>query len=97
MQRTTKAMCHVAIGYQDFILSAADGMKLVAILQNAVEADRDFGEVADIYRVKEQPRVVFRLIKAEQIVMPEGVARTARARSSSRKLIGRSLDESEGV
>ena len=69
-------MCCVSIGYQDFLLPFADGMKLVALMQNAVGTKKYFGvRSAYQYIVGDQPPVEFVAVKPNQVVMPSDAPR----------------------
>lgn len=68
-------MCCVSIGYQNFLLPFADGMKLVALMQNAVTTQEHFGSGSRQYIVGDQPDVEFVAVKPNQVVMPSGAPR----------------------
>lgn len=64
-------MCCVRIGYQDFILPFADGMKLVELMQRAFPAKLHFTGQYDQYVVEGiQSRVEFVSIRPDQVVRP---------------------------
>lgn len=69
-------MCCVSFGYQDFLLPFADGMKLVALMQNAVATKKHFGGRSTYqYIVGDQPTVEFVAVKPNQVVMPSDAPR----------------------
>lgn len=68
-------MCCVTIGYQEFILPFAAGMKLVELMQNAVTTRRIFNDRSHQYVVGDQPDVEFMAVRPNQIVMPSDAPR----------------------
>lgn len=82
MSRALKSaqLCCVSIGYQDFLLPTAEGMKLVALLQNAMACEDTFDGEQYVYVVKKaNPEVVFKSVRHAQVRMPEGEIKPARA------------------
>lgn len=65
-------MCCVRIGYQDFLLPADKGMKLVELMQHAVSCERSFATRDYNYKVEDAPAVEFCMVKPSQLVMPQG-------------------------
>ncbi len=80
MATPTKPMCCVAIGYKTLLMPADKGMKLVELLQYAVECERRYAS-HEAYAVGEHPRVELIMVKPGQIQMPEGVVESMPARS----------------
>lgn len=68
-------MCCVSIGYQDFLLPFAAGMKLVELMQHAVVTQKHFGGRTYQYFVGDQPSAEFVAVKPNQIVMPSDAPR----------------------
>jgi hypothetical protein len=65
------SMCCVTIGgFEEFLMPADKGMKLVELLQHAVHCRRDYESHDYRYHVKDAPAVELRLVKPSQIVMP---------------------------
>lgn len=60
------AMCCVSIGYQDFLLPADKGMKLVELLQSAFQVEKSYANRTS-YVVGDQPEVELALVRASQI------------------------------
>lgn len=65
-------MCCVTIGYEDFLLPAAEGMRLVQLLQFAVTCHRDFTDRDYRYTAGEAPRVQYTAVQPDQIKCPAG-------------------------
>lgn len=62
------AMCCVTIGFDDYLLPAAQGMKLVEIMASAFSVDKQYGGAGRYnYFVGEQPNVELTLVKPAQI------------------------------
>lgn len=88
-------MCCVSIGYRDLIMPADKGMKLVELLQHAVECERGY-ERPEVYTVGEQPHVQLTMIKPRQIRAPEGAVEAGPAparRISAPRLLKRGAQE----
>lgn len=67
-------------------MPADKGMKLVELMQSAVECELDFGADRHTYVAGEQPRVAFNLVKSNQIRMPDGFVESAPVRRAPRLL-----------
>lgn len=68
--RQTKpvAMCCVTIDYQEFLMPADKGMKVVELLQSAFKCERRYDERSDRkYYIGEQPQVEFALVRSNQV------------------------------
>lgn len=74
MSRTAKPvpMCCVSIGHLDFLMPAAQGMKLVELMNSAVSCERSYEECAYRYQVGEQPQVEYVSVRPNQVVVPTG-------------------------
>ena len=68
-------MCCVSIGYQDVLLPCDAGMKLVGLMQNAVDTRKHFNGRAYQYVVGDQINVEFVAVKPNQVVMPSDATR----------------------
>lgn len=65
-------MCCVRINYADYLMPADVGMKLVALLNHAVECSYDYE--GHSYLVKEAPEVRYTSVRPNQIVFPDAMA-----------------------
>lgn len=81
------AMCRVTIGYQDFLMPADKGMRVLEAMQHAIGCDRDYIGHDEQFIAKEQPRVEFSLVRADQIRMPEGYAQPEPGRKRAPRTI----------
>jgi hypothetical protein len=70
---TTKQvqLCCISIGYQDLLMPADKGMKVLELLQSAVSCKRTY-EAGYAYTAEDQPTLGLELVKASQVRMPEG-------------------------
>lgn len=67
---TTKkpvAMCCVKIGYDTFLMPSDKGLRVVELLQSAVECREEYGNREYIYYVQDQPRVSLAMVKPSQV------------------------------
>lgn len=71
-------MCCVAIGYQTYLLPSDRGMKLVELLQSAVECERTY-DIGFAYVPGDQPEVTYAVVKASQIKAPSAEHRGERS------------------
>lgn len=61
-------MCIVTIGYQHLLMPATEGMKVVALLANAIDVDYDRENLRRVgYVVNEPAQVRFETVTADQI------------------------------
>lgn len=66
-------MCVVKIGYRDYLMPAAAGMKVVQLLTQAVECEERYeGNLDFIYEAGDQVSVSYRNVRSSQIKMPHG-------------------------
>ena len=77
MSRTpTKAvqMAYLTIGQSSFLLDASKAMKVAELMQHAVAGEWDYyrSDREDTYTAGEPARVEFRLIRSDQVHMPQG-------------------------
>ena len=70
-------LCCVTIGYEDFLLPAGPGMKVVELMQQAVTCHKHFEDHGYQYHAGDQPRVSFELVKTAHVRMPDGKAVTS--------------------
>jgi len=77
------AMCCVSIAYNDYLMPADKGMKLVELLQSAFAARKGYGDHGYTYAFGEQPSVELSLVKASQIK-----ARRADTNAAGQMLLG---------
>lgn len=74
-RRRSKQMCYVEVGFTHLLMPSDEGMRLVKLLENAVQCESNFGYGADeIFTPSAQPRVSFRLVNQDQINMRSGEA-----------------------
>lgn len=60
-------MCSVTIGYEQYLLPAAQGMKLVEIMASAFKVDQQYADRGYVYYVGEQPNVALALVRPSEI------------------------------
>ena len=68
---TPKPMCAVTIGYETYVLPSAAGMKLVELMQQALNCENDYG-IGDTVVATGPVRVTYRSMRPDQITMPPG-------------------------
>ncbi|CAM5521982.1 hypothetical protein [Eoetvoesiella caeni] len=68
--RKPTQLCHVTVGYQNLLLPADKGMRLLELLQHSVECTIDFEGRGMTYCAGKQPRVEFSLIQPDQVRAP---------------------------
>lgn len=76
-------MACVSIGFDTYLLPAASALKVVTLMKDAFKVERDFVGLRDKYQVSEErPRLEMAIVRADQVVMPQGqqTPRPARAR-----------------
>lgn len=84
MTRVTKPknvpMAILSIGYQKYVMPSAKAMKVAELMQGAATVDYDFRASSSKYIVQEDElRIAFELVRADQLVMPEGSIEPATA------------------
>lgn len=69
MATTKKAvtLCCVTVGYQSFLMPADKGLRVVELLQSAVECRERYDDREQFYDVEEQPRVILAMVKPSQV------------------------------
>lgn len=60
-------MCVVRIGFECLLLPASKGLRVVELLQGAIELERLYEQRIDAYTVKEEVPVEYQSIKASQL------------------------------
>ena len=68
---TPKPMCAVTIGFETYVLPAAAGLKLVELMQQALQCESDYG-VGTHVTVTGPAHVTYRSMPLDQIKMPPG-------------------------
>lgn len=85
-----KPMAYVEIGYQGYLVSLADGQRLVGILAGAVKAKQDYrGGVDMVYEVEQEPepvRAALTVVHPKQVVLAR--EESTEAHSHRTKAIG---------
>lgn len=71
--KPAQQMAYLTIGHSTFLLEASKAMKVSELMQYAVDADWNYvSRGDDYYTVGEPARVEFRLVRADQVRMPQG-------------------------
>ncbi|MCP3048351.1 hypothetical protein K6X13_14810 [Xanthomonas euvesicatoria pv. allii] len=71
-------MCVVSIGFQHLLLPVAEGMKVVALLANAIEVEFDRASVRRVgYVAGDAVQVRFETVTAAQIRVPPNIQSSA--------------------
>ncbi|ULU26615.1 hypothetical protein [Dyella terrae] len=69
----SEQMCVFKIGYRDYLMPAAAGMKVVQLLTQAVECEEHYeGDLEFVYVAGDQVNVSYRNVRSGQIHMPDG-------------------------
>lgn len=67
--RAGTTLCCITLGVQDFVLSLEKGLKMMALLKDAVECDREYhsGQSGYTYHpLPDQPRISMDVLQAGQ-------------------------------
>jgi len=64
-------MCIVSISHRDYLMPSDKGMKLVELMQHAIECDWDFTGNIHAYIVREQPETRYKSVKPSEIKIPQ--------------------------
>lgn len=73
-------MAILSIGYDRYVLPSAKAMKVAELMQGAAAVDFDYRDRGSKYIVQqEELRIAFELVRADQLVMPEGAIEPAPA------------------
>lgn len=67
-------MCCVSINYTEYLMPADVGMKLVALLNHAIECRPDYTAEGHRYLVMDAPEVRYTSVRPNQIVFPDAMA-----------------------
>lgn len=71
--KPAQQMAYLTIGHSNFLLEASKAMKVAELMQYAVDADWNYVSRGDDYYTAGEPaRVEFRLVRADQVRMPQG-------------------------
>ena len=71
--KPAQQMAYLTIGHSNFLLDASKAMKVAELMQYAVDADWNYVSRGDDYYTAGDPaRVAFRLVRADQVRMPQG-------------------------
>lgn len=82
MTRSAKPvpMCCISINYSSYLMPADVGMKLVALMNHAVECSQDYNDAGRRYKVKDAPEVQYASVRPDQVIFPPDVAATGARR-----------------
>lgn len=82
------AMCCVTIGYQDFLMPADKGMRVLEAMQHAIGCQRNYDAIdGEAFYASEAPSVKYALVRAQQIHMPQGHVESAGGRRRAARTI----------
>lgn len=70
--RNTLQICCVTIGHQEFLLPVSVGMKVVELMQQAIECRHSYEENGYHYYSGEQPQVEFKLVNPSKLHISGG-------------------------
>lgn len=71
--KPAQQMAYLTIGHSTFLLDASKAMKVAELMQPAVDADWNYARQGDdYYTAGDQARVEFRLVRSDQVRMPQG-------------------------
>lgn len=67
-------LCALTIGYSTYLLPPEDGMKVMQLMQKAVECERDLARSsADwLYLVRDRPKLELTIVNANQVRQRQG-------------------------
>ena len=71
----SKPLCCVSIGYQDLLMPAAEGMKLVELLRHAAACERRYDEGEAFVVSERELEVRYCSVSANRVVMPTPAGR----------------------
>lgn len=76
--KPAQQLAYLTIGHSNFLLDASKAMKVAELMQHAVNAEWDYGYEGRErrYIAGTSPDVEFRLVKSDQVRMPDGVPTT---------------------
>lgn len=66
--KATAAMCIVQIGYENYAMPVAAGLRVIELLKDAKLVDQGFARVMTYYLHDEPVRLTLEVVKASQIV-----------------------------
>lgn len=67
-----KSLCVVTVGYQHFLLSAADGLKLMGLMQKAVSCEWTYDKGGKEFEAGSTPALSMQMLRADQVRMLPG-------------------------
>jgi hypothetical protein len=72
--KPAQQLAYLTIGHSHFLLDASKAMKVAELMQNAVNAEWDYGYEGRErrYIAGASPEVEFRLVRSDQVRMPLG-------------------------
>lgn len=71
MKKPAGPLCCLEIGYRHVLLPADKGMKVLALLQGAIECDERYRDQGVVYVVGEPLRIRFTSVEANQVAQQE--------------------------
>lgn len=87
-KKQSAAMCCVTIGYQDFLMPADKGMRVLEAMQHAVACERNYDrDEGERFFANDAPSVNYKLVRAQQIHLPEGQVQPAAGRRRAARAI----------
>jgi len=74
--KPVQQMAFITIGHGSFLMEASKAMKVAELMQHAVEARWDYyrSDGQDTYTVGDSASVEFKLVRANQVRVPQGEA-----------------------
>lgn len=60
-------MCCVEIGFQSFLMSVDDGMRVMKLMQNAIECEKTYSRDYEFIPNDEPVRLEMKIVKSSQI------------------------------
>jgi hypothetical protein len=81
-------LCCISIGYMDYLMPMDKGLKLMELMQYAVEVDKRYEDRGYEFLVKEQPRCGIEMVKPSQVKTPDGHVFTPAIPPARKRLTG---------
>lgn len=66
-------MACVVIGFESYLLPAAAALKVVTLMKDAFQVERDFSMNEKFQVSDRRPRIEMAIVRADQVVMPESL------------------------
>lgn len=89
MATPKQALCVVSIGYQNLLLSVADGLKVMELLQKAVSCEATYELGGKEFEAGSSPALSMQMVRADQVRMPAGAEVSPAAPRSAPKRISK--------